>query len=259
MMECEYIDCKELGTKKYSKEQPALCDFHEKGGILGNGTTYESYRIVENDFLEYIKFVPLTNEHLNVHSPVLQDIIIRSCIQIEIFFKEWGRYYCSNTKLENKLLDKYNNNKGVRNWNFGDYFIFKDKFNNFNSVVVANLNIEINPFETWQSEKQPPIWWETYNKIKHDGHKSTKNCTLEIAMLSLAALFQLHYANQLSRSHLRSFTNYSISMDGFEMVVIDNGISTPIETKKYLFKINNTANRNKYKIETDYSKQKNYV
>ena len=63
-----------------------FCEIHRRGGVFESGETYEQYQIIEQDFIDFIKIVPLNIEdNHKVYSPVLRDIIIRSCVQIELF------------------------------------------------------------------------------------------------------------------------------------------------------------------------------
>jgi len=85
-------------------------------------------------------------------------------------------------------------------------------------------------------EKNPPDWWNVYNLIKHDGINSKKEATLKNALNSLSALFLLHCSNGYSRSYLLEFSNQTIS-ERFDFVEIRfNQITTPLDSKRYLFK-----------------------
>lgn len=244
---CCYLDCTE--TVMPSQIQLTLnsnvyCEYHSSGGIF-NGESYEQYQIIEQDFIDFIKVIPLAKEHFNVYSPILRDIIIRTCVQIEIFFKEWSKEYCSEYIKDNPLLDKYNSlhkdgtKRGVKSWSIGDYFTFKSKmeYNSDNVLHVMPTNIYIYPFETWTSEKNPPDWWVIYNSIKHEGSQKNKSYTLKVALTALGALYLLHCANDYSHSYLRKFKSNTISSDGHTVSIIDRGFTTPIDSQKYLFKL----------------------
>ncbi|MFV9482325.1 hypothetical protein ACNI3T_00730 [Christiangramia sp. ASW11-125] len=169
-------------------------------------------------------------------------MIIRSCVQIEVFFKELGKYYCSNVQ-DSSLAKKYNQinkktgeKRGVKNWNFGDYHIFKERYLKYGFLFVRPLNQNIKPFENWQNEKNAPHWWNVYNAIKHDGINSKKDATLKVALNSLAALFLLHCSHRYSRRYLLQFSNQNID-ERFDFVEIKfNQITSPLDTKRYLFK-----------------------
>jgi hypothetical protein len=235
---CSHIECSEesaFGTN--------FCKFHYYGGVIGNGETYEQYQVIEKDFIDFIKIIPLTEKkNLDVYSPVLRDIIIRSCVQIELFFKEWAKYECSFNQ-ENNLFKKYQEidrrtqlSKGAKNWNFVDYFLLKEKYLTKKMIHVRDLNINCDVFDDWKEEKSIPEWWKAYNAIKHDGINSKTRVTLKNALDSLLALFSLHCNNRYSRNYLEEFSQVNISKSFDKLNVKLNLITTPLDTKKYLFK-----------------------
>ena len=232
---CKYLDCDK--TEQYLGSR--YCSDHINGGFFGNGKAYERYSIIEEDFIKFIKVVPIDDpEHMKVHSPVLRDIILRVCTEIEIFFKEMGKYACSEDP-NHSLLEKYNrNDKKERNWNFGDYFVFKDYFPDEHTVYVRPNNENIAPFIDWHSEKEAPRWWCVYNSIKHNGLASRKEATVRIALNCLAALFLMHSMNQYSREYLKQFS-INITKASSSNIDVEYGeIKSPIESKRYLFKMN---------------------
>lgn len=243
---CIYLDCDNEYHNPYSK----LCEYHSDGGAIGSGETYEQYQIIEHDFINFIKYVPLEMSHMNVYSPILRDIIIRTCVQIEIFFKEWSKQVCSDDK-KCSLWKKYchkNNNK-EKNWKIGDYYYFKKEFSEFSSIHIMPLNQNIYPFESWNNEQNPPSWWKTYNSIKHGGLNSKMEATLEDAMYSLAALFSMHCENTHSKKYLNSFNYGYIKTDyNNEAILKTSDITTPLDSKKYLFKANNTNDRREIEL-----------
>jgi hypothetical protein len=236
---CQFIDCNEpLSGMSYD-----YCEYHSKGGMFG-GESYEQYQIIEQDFIDFIRVVPLEEGHFKVHSPILRDIIIRTCVQIEIFFKEWAKLQCTespNSDHAKALLIRYNhkNNKKERNWNIGDFFGFQEELNSkYRSLHIMPLNKDIKPFDSWLDEKNPPKWWDAYNGIKHGSSQDKKIANLEIAMHTLAGLFTMHCVNWRSSQYLINFNNHQIDVSpGKDVTLIEtNDISTPLDSKKYLFK-----------------------
>lgn len=236
--ECKHIECSE---ESFSGSD--FCKFHYYGGVIGNGETYEQYQVIEKDFIDFIRIVPISEKkNLDVYSPVLRDIIIRTCVQIELFFKEWSKYECSSGN-ESNLLKKYqeidkrtSQPKGAKNWNFVDYFIIKEKYLKSKLLHIRELNINADPFESWNDEKNLPEWWKAYNAIKHDGINSKTRVTLKNALDSLLALFSLHCNNKYSRNYLEEFSQVIISKNLNKLSVKLDLITTPLDTKKYLFK-----------------------
>jgi hypothetical protein len=246
---CKYLDCNEdCYIFPLRKEYESYCSFHFEGGIFGTGESYEQYQIIENDFVNFIKNVPLCKEHLGVHSPILRDIIIRTCVQIEIFLKEWAKELCSSN-LNHELMKKYNDG-GVKKWTIKDYYIFSSQINKYpnGKIHVMPINIDIKPFKDWTEDK-PMKWWSIYNRIKHSGHMTKKESTLENALYSLAGLFQLHCVHRRSLLYLKSFSQISISGTTENLILTKNSIATPLDSKKYLFKANGTGGE-KFNIAT---------
>lgn len=233
---CQHLDCEKKSTAlKY-------CDFHLEGGIFGTGESYEQYQIIEKDFMEFIKIVPISDKkHLSVHSPVLRDIILRTCVQVEIFFKEWAKLIFSNQeenlyKLYHKL-DKQGKRKGARNWNFKDYYIFKEQYGIERPIYVKPMNEEIQPFKDWKNSKDSELeWWNTYNSIKHDGIKSKEQANLNIALKALSALFALHCTNKYSKNYITSHNIISISRKMGKMTMTSKQLSSPLGTHQFLFR-----------------------
>lgn len=234
---CFYIDCNQEVRKGFD-----CCDYCLNGGVFGSGETYEQYQIIEQDFIDFIKVVPINDEaHLKVHSPVLRDIIIRACIQIEIFFKEWGKQICSKNK-ENSLWEEYNKtkkngNKGERNWSIGSYYYFKEAgfINEREIMYVLPMDMGVEPFDSWKNIKNPPTWWNVYNSIKHGGLSAKKDANLDTALNALAALFILHCRNKHSRDFLKKHTSDTITHSAQHVTLTNNKISSPIGSARYLF------------------------
>ncbi|MBC7391668.1 MAG: hypothetical protein H7329_20910 [Opitutaceae bacterium] len=248
---CEFLQCDQdahnFGDKYYN-----WCTYHKDGGIFGSGESYEQYQIIEEDFVNFIKYVPLTQDHFKVYSPILRDIILRSCVQIEIFFKEWSKELCSQENPPEDLFNKYNKKykegekkgelKGVSGWKMEDYFIFKDKLHKDDRpvILVLPLNEKIYPFKDWTNEKSP-IWWNSYNEIKHDGHVTKKNANLEVALYALAGLFHLHVTHSDSKRYLLNYSQIKIDRKWSNLIISRAEITTPIDSKKFLFKAISTG------------------
>lgn len=250
---CYYLDCKEEVRQGFES-----CNYHLNGGPFGSGETYERYQIIEQDFIDFIKNVPLDESHFDVYSPVLRDIIIRTCTEIEIFFKEWSKQICSGNN-ENPLWEEYKKKrKGVigkeRNWTFGSYFYFNEVgyIQDVNILYVRSLDKNISPFEGWESKSNPPIWWEAYNSIKHNGLAAKKDANYGVALFAIGALFLLHCLNRDSRSYLREHTFPKLKTFIDKVTLEENLIVTPIDSRSYLFRYNSGIRK---KIELVSSKE----
>ena len=229
---CKHIECNGPGIYL------GFCDFHFKGGIFGNGETFEQYQVIEEDFINFIKIIPLKDsKNMEVSSPVMRDLIIRCCVQIEIFFKEWAKFECPDDllKLYNIEDKKTKKPRGARTWNFKNYFFFKGSHISKRAVYIRELDKSINPFADWNTNTAPK-WWNTYNSIKHNGIESKSESNLEMGLNAISALFLLHCANNHSRHYLEQFVNISATRKTLGKIKISfDKIKTPIDSKKFLF------------------------
>lgn len=85
---CAWHGCNQLAMQS-EENVLEVCEYHRQGGIFGRGTLFEQYAIIEEDFLRILKYVPLDKANFKLVSPRFSDILIRCCVNIEIFFKEW--------------------------------------------------------------------------------------------------------------------------------------------------------------------------
>ena len=255
MDKCKFVECEESpkATFKY-------CEYHKDGGAFNTGEFYDQYQIIEEDFINFLKVIPMSyNNPLELRSPVLRDVIIRSCIQIEIFFKEWAKYYISDNQ-ESKLYKKYfetfsksKKQKKEKGWKLDDYHCFSELLDNdFSAIEMMNFENEIRPFSGWRDSFSVPEWWEAYNTIKHStGTNAKKVSTLINAINALGALFYIQCANRFTRNYLLNFSNQKIINEGFGRVSVEfQSISTPIDSKKYLFRVKDSYSTKKMKLVT---------
>ena len=229
---CSWHGCGKLAThtSKHSNRDP-LCDFHYKGGMFGTGTSFDTYSMIEEDFLNIVKIIPLEKESLNIFSPKLSDIILRVGSNIDIFFNEWIKVpEFNDSTLVKKVRKK--RNKTIKDY----YNIFFSRLELNNAFVsVRHIEANIYPFKNWTINSSPS-WWGAYNKIKHNGFAERKYGTLENALMALGALLILHCKNIESLFYLGPFclSPYDEKID--DVMKSISYIKTPLDTKRYLFK-----------------------
>lgn len=241
---CTVLDCNDFVATildQNGKEIKAeCCEYHTYGGMFGTGESFERYQIIEADFLQFIRTIPLHEDHFSVYSNVLRDIILRACVEIEVFFKEWGRYEFTDKagkfRLHVESIRKNGEQIQSKYWKIKDYYYFNSLYKP--AVYVRHFGTAIDPFKNW-TLKKPPKWWDAYNSIKHDGHLYYKKANYENALNSLAALFQLHCMQLFSLIYLRSITSNEFSHNGNpfrpSFRTVKNNVSTPVDSKLYLF------------------------
>lgn len=150
---------------------------------------WDEYKLLEENFIEYLRYVPLSSEHFNVWSLNLGDLLIRTCSIIDSFFKR---------AMFSSELDSANQIKQFRTLDdraitFETHRKIFESFYGLSSKKILDLrksNTFI-PFLNWNSDKSPD-WWKAYNHVKHDRFKHKKEATLEATINALSALFILN-------------------------------------------------------------------
>jgi hypothetical protein len=153
------------------------------------------------DFLDY---VPLDHDHLEVYSMQLVSIIlevgseITSLFDLIVFAPHLEPYDLHKPEFDEtreKLLEKEKSRrKQNRSLTFKDYtdFLNESKSLNTQPMQIFGLNAYTLPF-TVPCKKVHPEWWDAYNLLKHDKYNNLKKATLKNALKSLAALALLKY------------------------------------------------------------------
>lgn len=178
----------------------------------------EDYLYLENDFLDFIKYVPLDEEHDDVWSLKLANLLLLIGSSVDSFFKyimPEGIKYTTKKYIENNgcnicgnygyltnLSRSFNSHRSDRTTMINFRFIFEecDELSKRTVYVLRNKKA-INPFEKWSKDKAPN-WWNVYTKLKHDKFKNRKKAKLHIVLEALAALFLLNVNSFENRTYL---------------------------------------------------------
>ena len=180
----------------------------------------EDYTALEKEFIEFLRYVPLSKEHEKVWSLKLANQLLLIGSSIESFFKcsilslkaseiynyiETPNYggkvgytpedFQSISKLNKLLLDE-RRDMGLYRDIFEDYFHLSNK-----SVFVLRSKEELIPFYEWSNGK-PPQWWITYRNLKHSRFEHRKTANLKIVLAAMAALFLLNLYQENTREYL---------------------------------------------------------
>ena len=150
------------------------------------------YLYVEKEFLQFERDVPLKyNKNLRTVSPKMHSILLNSCGQIESVTK----------RIYKKIYDKKPPNRFAECYKeLSETGIMEPQ-----SVFVPELKRSLYPFDISKplppddeskplppdDESKSPLWWKTYNHIKHDLLNKIQNADMAITIHALAALYLL--------------------------------------------------------------------
>jgi len=186
-----------------------------------NDFSHKMLHQLEGYMKDFLNYIPLDEDHLQVYSPKLITIILEigpeltSALEIAVgctrIYPVWEEFDPELRSDREKLWKKEENGKKYsRSLSFNDYYSFLEKHNQQKlgeaRVQLKDMGAYFKPFEKTNAKKTNPEWWNTYNQLKHDKYDNRKKATLEAALKSLGALFWIVDNNSqlLSHDHFQS-------------------------------------------------------
>nr|WP_319537643.1 hypothetical protein [uncultured Methanospirillum sp.] len=166
---------------------------------------WSRYLLLENSFLKFQYYIPFIPEHYNVTSPHLDDLLIRTCSLLESFFKTSSHCIIFDGEVEEIPLQKLRNEPkkaGIKDIEavFNNRYNLSDKNIHF---IFQEYQHTFSPFQGW-CNKDSPIWWIDYNKLKHNGFKfsssyqNVRNALGGLFLSIVIHLDMLHYLEGIS-------------------------------------------------------------
>lgn len=177
--------------------------------IYNSGHTLMMFNALENDLIEFLKFIPLeyykeSNERELIYSPRLANILMNIGSQIDSFFRYWQKVHKKWMNDNHKVITEEN----IKYLHFGDYKkIEQSDFSLNKEIYILSIDKCIKPFEIVESDNNEPkvsiswekwkhgkenenkSWWSAYNHIKHNGYYAIKEGNLDNVLKSLGAFF----------------------------------------------------------------------
>ncbi|MCK9579843.1 MAG: hypothetical protein M0Q92_05260 [Methanoregula sp.] len=167
-----------------------MIDMENKVKFYGDfeNIAWEQYTSLEDEFLCFLKFVPLDENHYDTWSLVLGNLLNNTGSSIDSFFKNALTFEKFDT-IENiekiRTDEKYQNMTSYRN-------IFDSSYGLSQKEIFENkLWSKIIPFSSWSDNKSPD-WWKNYTDFKHDRFSNRRKATVKITLNALGGLFLLN-------------------------------------------------------------------
>ncbi|MDU3210708.1 hypothetical protein [Anaerococcus sp.] len=155
---------------------------------INNQIYWQIYQQIEDEVLELSKSIHFVDDHLEVYSIKIADLIIRTSIEVESISKEIARV--SSDNLINSAGEAINWLES--NWNISDKIlkIYSDYFNFSDEINVFK------PFNYSRNDKND--YYSVYNAVKHDRNKNLYKANIYSLIRVLGALFilNIYYNNE---------------------------------------------------------------
>ena len=146
---------------------------------------WRNYLFIEVEMLEVSKYITFDEKNFDTYSSMLQKIILETGSEIENVFRELTQLSGNHLRINdyiNPVLSEYPELTSQK-------------------VSVNNSYIELIPFDGWNlaQPSQSLVFWEKYNKIKHNRILNEEEANLENALKCTSALFilEMYYMKTL--------------------------------------------------------------
>ena len=143
---------------------------------------WKQYIMIEKEFRKTTKYVALDSINFKTYSDAYIKLLLQIGSEVDIVAKA--------------LCKEINNASNAKNINHYQLEIIT-RFTDFPDVVVNGKSIDFVPWDSWK-QSSSPIWWKTYNNVKHDRNnkddgliENYKYANLENTINALAGLYQL--------------------------------------------------------------------
>lgn len=172
--------------------------------------------MLQKDLINLFDFIEPSTVNLHCYSFRIQELLIRSCIEIEANFKailKANNYKRLDKKTHKPVAEKY--------WNIVDYVkLEKSHKLSYYKVKIPYFQGEgaiRQPFLKWQGDINKLQWYSDYNDVKHDRVKKFKKANfanlLDAICGLLVVLSSQFYIESFNGSHETG--NYTFSVQAF--------------------------------------------
>jgi hypothetical protein len=179
------------------------------------GKAWFLYKRLEREFVRTTSFVALETVHCNVWSEKYGDLLVRIGDMVDSYFRLMidSKSLDNETTIKNLRKAMQKNRKKNPKW-FPDICDFRKTFDSIFQLSSVEIEADygltyygkLQPFKDF--DKQNPLWWEPYNKVKHEIFEQIeKKATLGNVIDALAALFTLNVLHKENQRYLIRYTN----------------------------------------------------
>lgn len=132
------------------------------------------YLALEQDMERISRFIEFDSAHLNVYSIEFTRIFLSACSEIDVLLKEMGVLKLGKWK-----------GKTIHDYRLMVQENFKELINE--RIYIHRFGFEYVPWESW-NDNTNPLWWRSYNNVKHHRNDFYSEANLENTLNALGAL-----------------------------------------------------------------------
>ncbi|BBD08369.1 hypothetical protein [Desulfovibrio ferrophilus] len=162
----------------------------------------ESFFAIENDLLQFSRYVDFSEGNLQVFSYELARLLLIIGSEVDIAFKVLCKKLCGESEF--KGISQYKKCLLSRDlWIDDDNRLFNPQspLDETDKVYMPRHHLTLFPWAGFSLDDSPK-WWKSYNAVKHDRLSSSDAASLKNVLLASSALFYIvsslgHIQNKL--------------------------------------------------------------
>lgn len=136
---------------------------------------WDYYLALENDVEKLARYIEFDESNFETHSIELARLLLAASSEVDVVMKGLCKYLSPGFKGEN--INSYKE-------------IIKEHFSMLidKQVISDRYGLTLAPWSNWNGEKNP-LWWKSYNDIKHERSIHFSKANLKNVLNSIAGLF----------------------------------------------------------------------
>lgn len=149
---------------------------------------WKYYCILEEEFVELIKYIDLRESNFNTTSNIIIKQLQSVCSEFEIICKEFA-----DIDMKDKKANIRDYCQGIiENTKFILEELKIDRIQDLHINIRKTRNMVIYPFREWKEESPWELfWWKNYNNVKHSRTVNYESGNFESLLNALGALYFL--------------------------------------------------------------------
>jgi hypothetical protein len=131
---------------------------------------------IESDLEKVSRFIEFTKENFGVYSIELAHLLLASASEVDVVAKGICRFLKEGNRA--RSINGYR----TTITNYLPLFVQEE-------VFVPRYNLTLQPWSNWiRAENKNPLWWRSYNQVKHQRHEHFKKANLKNVLNAVGGL-----------------------------------------------------------------------
>lgn len=145
---------------------------------LDNAMHWNYFLSIEDDIAELARWVEFNPLNYGCYSIEMAKLLMTCSAEVDVIAKLLCKTFCNSPQA--KSINKYQE-------------VLCEEFPTLTTaeITIPRYSITMHPWENWAEANNPPLWWTSNNKVKHQRSDQFMQANLKNVLNSAAALLHL--------------------------------------------------------------------